>query len=111
MTLVDGKTVVWDVPETPAEVAQYAMRTVAANATSAEDARELLAMLGLIEGESAGSSAPIGEGQCTSCAIPLFRKHKGECKSRPEGTRTYGAKGMCTTCYQRELYSGRAVAS
>jgi uncharacterized ParB-like nuclease family protein len=79
---------------TEVEVEQ-ARRTVCSYATDAEDAAELLEMLGLAPTSAPVESAPVrvaavvgNQGQCVKCGV------------RTEG-KAYGALGQCQRCYMQ----------
>lgn len=100
MSMIEEEAGIWNIPETPDDMAQAARRTVAANATSTADARELLAMLGLIE---TGVEAEETLLQCSACSAPMVNRRGSDLRARPDGVKTVGAKGMCNWCYQKTL--------
>ncbi|MCB8909021.1 hypothetical protein L612_007700000020 [Rhodococcus rhodochrous J38] len=80
-----------------------AMRTVAANAKSVEDARNLLEMLGLIEPRA---TAPVEatvacKRHCAKCDRP--GRHSSESLQKWPGTVAIVGRGMCRACYTAVL--------
>lgn len=80
-----------------------AMRTVAANAKDAEDARRLLEMLGLIEARPVSDSPAVVacQGRCAKCNKP-GRKPNQPLEKWP-GTVILKGRGMCQPCYHSVL--------
>ena len=101
--------------EIPAENAERARRTIAANATDVDDARTLLEMLGLLDTVAAPAAAAPGPAKVVPVIVEWidtpggrFRKCAGEC-GQPVRLRTepptYHAKrvealGMCAACFR-----------
>ena len=84
-----------------------AMRTVAARAKDAEDARRLLEMLGLIEPrQQTNSPAAVAcQGHCAKCNKP-GRKPNQPLEKWP-GTVILKGRGMCQQCYHGVLAEER----
>ncbi len=78
-----------------------ARRTVAANARNAEDARELLEMLGLVNPfvTPRGAAGPPVKCQrhCEGCGRPM--RNQGEDPGMWPGTVAVRARGRCGPCY------------
>ncbi|MCD2116767.1 MULTISPECIES: hypothetical protein [Rhodococcus] len=76
-----------------------AMRTVAANAKSVEEARGLLEMLGLIEPRPKSDAEPVVacKRRCASCNRP--GRHSSESLRKWPGTVAIVGRGMCRACY------------
>ncbi|WKN53802.1 hypothetical protein HJ581_0008320 [Rhodococcus opacus] len=94
---IDAKRAVWDIPDTSEDVAQRAMRTVAANAVDASEAADLFAMLGLVDVDTEVAQ------RCAICDHQMVNRSGSDLRPRPAGVKTVGAKGMCNTCYQITL--------
>lgn len=79
-----------------------ARRTVAAHARNAEDARQLLEMLGLIEARPAAQAvddAPVKcQRNCGGCGKPM--RNQGEDPAMWPGTVAVRARGRCGPCYE-----------
>ncbi|WP_432679402.1 hypothetical protein ACRAJ3_11600 [Rhodococcus pyridinivorans] len=84
-----------------------AMRTVAANAKDAEDARRLLEMLGLIEARPVSDSPAVVvcQSPCVKCGKP-GRKPSQSLEKWP-GTVILKGRGMCAPCYTAVLNAER----
>ncbi|MCK8674287.1 hypothetical protein M1M07_24635 [Rhodococcus sp. HM1] len=93
----------------PEYVIEPARRTVASHAHDAEDARQLLEMLGLIDPciDPAGAAAPVKcQRRCEQCGRPM--RNQGEDPGMWPGTVAIRAKGMCGPCYDRDLRARNA---
>ncbi|EOM78035.1 hypothetical protein DW322_11130 [Rhodococcus rhodnii] len=102
-----------DIPDTPAELADRARRVVAANSHDAADARELLAMLGLIDQPETAAAetttpparAPLAS-HCRTCGRYLVPKSQ-----KPlAGEARRGPNGLCETHYKAEWRAAKASA-
>ena len=91
----DTRPVEWTI--TPAR------RTVAAHARNAEDARDLLEMLGLIEPRPAAQvvdDVPVKcQRHCDGCGKPM--RNQGEDPGMWPGTVAVCARGRCSPCYRQ----------
>lgn len=95
----EGSTAILDVADpddaVAQAIAQRARLTVCNHATDVDDARDLLAALGLIEVDVVTSL------RCNACNERMQYRREGN--PLPPGVRGMGAKGMCATCYQDTL--------
>lgn len=93
----------------PEWVIEPAKRTVAANATSVDDLRDLLKMLGLIEPASVPVEEPEPEVRtwrhCAKCGRP--GRHSSERQEDWPGTVAIVARGMCRTCHTKTIQAER----
>jgi hypothetical protein len=101
----DGQSAILDVADPDTDVAraiaQRARLTVCNAATDVDDARNLLAMLGLIDVDTEVAQ------RCAVCNHQMVNRNGSDLRPRPPGVKTVGAKGMCNTCYQVTLRPDR----
>lgn len=98
----------WGDTSLPDWVIGPARRTVCSNATGADDARQLLEMLGLVEPAPRPAPAPEEKAPAgtkpTSCVGPCGRpfRPKGTTAADYPGTVVASGLGMCGACYGRQ---------
>lgn len=98
-------TIMMQSSEITPDMRDRARRTVAANATSIDDARELLSMLGILDPGGA-EQRPVRLCKGT-CGRPV-RSQREDADSHP-GTVVVHVKGMCQTCYLRRREDAEAA--
>lgn len=95
------------IPTTSPEMEAAARRTVAASSRDASEAKLMLQMLGLMDGE-AGVAHVREVGHCT-CGAPMVSWRTP--LPLPAGTKRHRGRGLCTSCHKRARRAERKATS